>query len=484
MDLMADIGSADQLTSAREENKVLKSKVSELSAKVKELTLSCATLQAEVEIYRSEATLPSFSSLALGQQQQQQQQQDKSIESSSSTSNKKFISSGNGIYPTSPVVSLPNLHGPSNPLCCAIHPTLDTVLASGGADGILSLVTWGSAMAPTDTASADTVANAATIKCNAPVICVAVAKTDVVAAGCMDGSVTLVAYAMEPGGTMRARPLGNGQEIRHSKYVKFVLWSPDGTLLVTGSADGTVQFTSLSSSSSSFMPSTSTGDDEYMNDAEDTHQNDVLIHKVRTLHLAGPVEAGCLLDAGTRFCLYERGTHYLSYFDLKDDFKMTKQSLNGSVTGGFDEHVSFTVMHLCLSPDETCICAATDVSRNIVLQVLSKTATGDGAGTHDIIRDLYGHKNDGYSQPRVAWSKNGQYVFGTTQEDCNICVWDIASAAIVQRLGGTAADGTDGGMGVNIGHKGQIRDIYSSTVSDTLVSASFDKTVKVWLIDM
>ena len=66
----------------------------------------------------------------------------------------------------------------------------------------------------------------------------------------------------------------------------------------------------------------------------------------------------------------------------------------------------------------------------------------------------------------MAWSKNGQYVFGTTQEDSTICVWDVASASIVKRLEG---------------HKGQIRDIFGSAVSDTLVSASFDKTVKVWL---
>ena len=131
-------------------------------------------------------------------------------------------------------------------------------------------------------------------------------------------------------------------------------------------------------------------------------------------------------------------------------------------------------MHLVPSPDEAFLCAATDSSRNIIIEVLTKSTHNNANGDSAIVRDLYGHKNDGYSQPRVAWSKNGQYVFGTTQEDSSICVWDIASASIVERLG---SDG-DGG------HKGQIRGIFSSSISDTLVSASFDKNVKVWLRDM
>lgn len=100
MDLLGDIGTADQLTSgkilikiharlpwrapilttlsllpllssrtvlARTENAVLSAKVKELTEKVKELTLENAALLAEVEMYRKEAALPNFSKLALGQ---------------------------------------------------------------------------------------------------------------------------------------------------------------------------------------------------------------------------------------------------------------------------------------------------------------------------------------------------------------------------------------------------------------------------------
>ena len=121
--------------------------------------------------------------------------------------------------------------------------------------------------------------------------------------------------------------------------------------------------------------------------------------------------------------------------------------------------MSFAVMDLALSPNGKYLCAATDNSRNIIIEV----------ETSNIIRDLYGHKNDGFSQPRIAWSSSGKYIYGNTQEDCTICVWDIASTKMVKKLKA---------------HKGQLRDIFSSSKTDTVVTSSYDKTVKVWLNEM
>lgn len=75
--------------------------------------------------------------------------------------------------------------------------------------------------------------------------------------------------------------------------------------------------------------------------------------------------------------------------------------------------------------------------------------------------------NDDFSQPKIGWSCNGQYLFGNTQQDSFLCVWDIASTAIVKRLEG---------------HTNPIRALYSSPRSDTLVTTSFDKTTKIWLL--
>jgi len=127
--------------------------------------------------------------------------------------------------------------------------------------------------------------------------------------------------------------------------------------------------------------------------------------------------------------------------------------------------VSYTIMSLLSSPIEggKYLAAATDTSRNIIFEV----------GTSRQIRNLYGHQNDAYSQPKIAWSSSGQYLFGNTQEDPSLCVWDIASSSIVKKLDDTCA-----------GHTGIVRDMYSSSYSDTLVTVSYDKTTKVWLNSM
>jgi WD40 repeat protein len=80
-----------------------------------------------------------------------------------------------------------------------------------------------------------------------------------------------------------------------------------------------------------------------------------------------------------------------------------------------------------------------------------------------------GHQNDRYSQPKIAWFSNGHYLFGNTQHENNPCVWDVASSFIAKRLGG---------------HTGVIRDMFSSSGSDTLVTVSYDKSAKVWLNSM
>ena len=81
---------------------------------------------------------------------------------------------------------------------------------------------------------------------------------------------------------------------------------------------------------------------------------------------------------------------------------------------------------------------------------------------------MYNHwiKNDGFSQPKIAWSKNGKYLYGNTQEDSKICVWDIASTEIVKWLEG---------------HTNPIRDMQSSSLTETLVTTSFDKKTHIWL---
>lgn len=463
---------SSQIPSAREENKVLKAKVKELKERIHALSIENQALLAEVEEYRIEAlATPSggggSKSAPASIHDNATATTTTSNPSAASDNDDEFVVSGNGTYPDEAAVTLPNLHSQSNLLACALHPTNDTLLVTGGADSSVSICQWGGALAPTADAVTNTVSAAAKVRCDAPVICVAFAQQTalpIIAAGCMDGSVEFIEYGSGVGsdsaggassGGMGARVLkitGGGDDsdsgsaaIKHIKYVKLVAFSSSSPLLASASADGTIQLTKV---------------------GQPDEGGNVTIEKVQTMHLPGAVEAMCFLDGGDTLCCYARDTPYLSYFDLSDGdegIKQTKITVNESCVKGFEDHVSFAIMCLVPSPNGKYLAAATDTSRNIIFE----------KGTSRQVRNLYGHKNDGFSQPKVAWSSNGQYLLGNTQDDCSLCVWDIASGSIVKML--------DDKVG---GHTGQIREIYSSSTSDTIATASFDKTAKIWLPKM
>lgn len=440
----------------------------ELQGRVHELSVENQALLCEVEEYRREKFLASSGDGGIGNGTNGSS---KSAPASlhegpvpsqrrQAPSDDEFVVSGNGTYTDEAAVTLRGLHASSNLLSCALNKDC-TVLATGGADSSVAVCRWGGALAPTDDAAARVVDGAARVRCDAPVICVGCGQVggggaSMVAAGCMDGSVKLVEYgagvsdATSGMGARLLKTLGDDSEattgIKHAKYVKVVAWSASASLLASASADGSIQLSRV---------------------GQPDEDGTVKIEKVQTMHLPGSVEAMCFLDDGDTLCTYARDTAYLSYFDLKnldsEGATQTKVTVNESCVKGFEEHVSFAIMCLVPSPNGKYVAAATDASRNIIFE----------KGSPRQVRNLYGHKNDGFSVPKIAWSSNGQYIYGNTQDDCSICVWDIASGDIVKKL--------DDKMG---GHTGQVREIFSSPTSDTVATASFDKTAKIWLPKM
>jgi len=332
---------------ARAENAVLSAKVKELTEKVKVLTVENAALLVEVEMYRKEAALPNFSKLALGQAASPSNMMDTDDVHTADD----FVRAGNGVFPSEAVVALSNLHGSANPLCCALNEN-DTILASGGADSHLVLCQWGAALAPSLDAAVKVVQSATRIACSAPVICNCFAPTGgLVAGGCMDGSVQVIMYSA----------VGQGLEVKpvqvttkHTKYVKDMAWCPTAPILATASADGNVIISKAQQET---------------------------METVTTLHLTGTVECLCFSrDGKTLFC-YARDTPYLSCFNLESNFEQTKLNLNRSgANGGFEDHVSFAVMDMAVSPDGKYLALATDASRNIVMDIASGKQ----------VRNLYG----------------------------------------------------------------------------------------------
>jgi len=319
-----------------------------------------------VEIYRSEAAMPSFSKLALGQ----------AVTNSSTNAVKTlnrtdFISPGNGIYPHEAIVSIANPHGHSNPLCCALHPN-DSILGTGGADSTVSLSFWGAALQPSYSSSSHS--NACMVKCNAPVITLAFAPApllqNILAVGCMDGSIELISFSQTLGTLSKPQLLksvdvsqdgfmensvelisfpqtletrlnsqllksvdvsGTIHRIKHNKYIKALAWSTSHSspnILVTASADGVVhvsrivpQYTQAAAHEDTMMVT---------DESEEDVVSHVIIEKVTSFYLQGAAETICFLQGDHVLCLYEHNTPYLTYFDLSDGNKQTKINLNGS----------------------------------------------------------------------------------------------------------------------------------------------------------
>jgi hypothetical protein len=60
-------------------------------------------------------------------------------------------------------------------------------------------------------------------------------------------------------------------------------------------------------------------------------------------------------------------------------------------------------------------------------------------------------------------------MYGNSQNEAGVYVWDIASSSICKRLGENT---------------GFVRDLFSSRFSDTLAIVSFDKKAIIYLRDM
>ena len=171
----------------------------ELQGRVHELSVENQALLCEVEEYRREKKLASDNGIGNGSKSAPASLHEGPVPSSQrqAPSDDEFVVSGNGTYTDEAAVTLRGLHGSSNLLSCALNKDC-TVLATGGADSVVSICRWGGALAPTDDAAARVVDGAARVRCDAPVICVGFGQVgggaSMVAAGCMDGSVKLVEY--------------------------------------------------------------------------------------------------------------------------------------------------------------------------------------------------------------------------------------------------------------------------------------------------
>ncbi|EWM29470.1 WD40-repeat-containing domain protein [Nannochloropsis gaditana] len=162
-------------------------------------------------------------------------------------------------------------------------------------------------------------------------------------------------------------------------------------------------------------------------------------------------EGGLIACSRPFLIVASRNVAHLTYIDC-DSFEKHTVSLNNAL---WDTHVSFSVLSLAVSPCQEFLLAATDKSRVILYRI----------GHNEQLRSLYGHRADEYSNPRVAWDRNGNYVYCSSQEGNELVGWSLASERVVVKLKG---------------HRALVRDMTFDPASCLLASIAYDKTLRLW----
>eukprot|EP00457_Paulinella_chromatophora_P007929 gb/GEZN01007955.1/.p1 GENE.gb/GEZN01007955.1/~~gb/GEZN01007955.1/.p1 ORF type:complete len:430 (-),score=69.70 gb/GEZN01007955.1/:194-1462(-) len=243
--------------------------------------------------------------------------------------------------------------------------------------------------------------------------------TQILAVACMNGSIHVVDAS--------ATSDTNGSVIQslheHKKYVVALAWSPDGKYLASGSHDQTVRVYGWDPKTKRL---TFTKEFLFANQVES-----LLWHQKKLLVAVRADNCLHLIDADV--------------FTMKKHFNLNARG---------DSHVSFSALALAGSPKEDFLLVSTDNHRIIML---------DAKSGHQV-RNFYGAKNDEYSNPAIAWSKDGRYIYSSSQDNLIYC-WDAASEKVVATLKG---------------HDRQVRDLDFDPSSQSLISCGFDRSVKIW----
>ncbi|CAM9741126.1 unnamed protein product [Ectocarpus sp. 12 AP-2014] len=369
--------------------------------------------------------------------------------------------------------NLVGCHGGTNVLCARACPSLPGIVASGGADMSLQVSRLAQGLSDDEvnvdsggsTSSSSRSTELHRFKLAAPVLsmdfCPSSApfcggggggggSAGLLLAGGMDGSSHLVSVDGRHGCDAGDGSDGddceetNGVALlasmkNHAKYVVVCRWAPDGRAFVTASHDKVVTLYTLRGG----------GDGTGKGGVGGTG-----FEQATQLYFPEAVESVEFVrgeGGALELVVSARAQPHLTYVNI-ETLQQRRVSLNEKE---WDTHVSFTVMSMAASGDGKYLLAATDKSRNILWR----------SGSNARVRTLMGHTTDDYFQPRVQWDPSGLFSYCNSSGDHDVHVHCLASGRVVEQLKG---------------HRAVIRDIHHDPSRSVLVTASYDKTVKVW----
>eukprot|EP00055_Hartaetosiga_balthica_P000349 m.136296 g.136296 ORF g.136296 m.136296 type:complete len:447 (-) comp10588_c0_seq1:852-2192(-) len=355
----------------------------------------------------------------------------------------------NNDHPSYPVVEYASINDrhKKNILCCRLSDA--GVLISGGADR--NLVFGNIDGLPEVAIPSSSTVITETYK--APVLCVDMhPHLPLYLIGLMDGATHIVDHK----GTI----VFEGP--KHSKYVVRVGWSPCGNYFCSASYDKSLQVwkrveTEENGAMVTFAhaktfrydgsvecfvfthPFVSKDGDEKDTDSENRESEKRIC------------EDGVSTEEIWELIVGVRGDCCLRCYRINDP-DYIECVINMNELG--DDFVSFSARDLSVSHNGKYLLVATDKDRVLLISRAARC----------LVKVFYGASNDEYSNPRCCWDSTGNYVFATSQTN-EVIVWEARTQRMVTKLEG---------------HTAAIRDMHFSNKNNVLVTASFDKTIKVW----
>jgi len=341
---------------------------------------------------------------------------------------------GDGNYIQINKIAIPGLHS-KNLLCVRFPPDSNTshLLAVSSANNYLKIV---------DYETKEVKNNIEGIHNGGIVILAYHPKNpNIILTGSMDGTHKIIDVSVRGGKVIQSFK-------DHGKFVTRVAFSSDGKLFATGSFDHTVNIYCI----------------EEEEEKEEAEANTNLKYTLIKSFIF-PKNVECILFDYDDTCLIisireDNFLHYVKIMrtfsstkSLSASFKFVEEKVNMNSFG--DNHVSFSALDLCISPNGKYLLVATDTSRVILFALY----------TSKQIKNYYGSNNAQYSNPRVLWSANGKYIYGTS-ETREIVVWDVVSKQIVKKM--------------KDAHEKVIRDMSANKDRSLLATCSYDLTVKIW----
>eukprot|EP00898_Chlorokybus_atmophyticus_P006853 jgi/Chlat1/7169/Chrsp57S06833 len=207
----------------------------------------------------------------------------------------------------------------------------------------------------------------------------------------------------------------------HRKYVARVRWSLDGGCFATASYDNTVGIYDRPSDENEYKLS-------------------------KQLTFEGIIDGIAFLENKV-LVVAVRADNRLHFIHVTEQFRDETFNMNANN----DEHVSFNVSDISVSPDGHLLLVSTDGPRMILFTIQPWKQ----------VRNFYGYVNEPLTQHRHAWHPDGRYIYATSS-DLSVYVYDIGTQKLVHKLAG---------------HAGIVRDLSCNPDTGMLATVSFDKTI-------